>query len=88
MPEKVFLSIIIPAYNEENNILGTLVDIAEYLKNKDFSYEVIVADDGSSDATVRKAKELENRFEDFRVIESTPNRGKGYVLSFTHRGFN
>jgi dolichyl-phosphate beta-glucosyltransferase len=78
--EKVYLSIIIPAYNEEENIAFTLSRVAEYLKGKDFSYEVTVIDDGSGDATVRKALEFKDKLNNFRVIESKPNRGKGFVL--------
>lgn len=80
MQKKVFLSVIIPAYNEEANVESTLADVAEYLKSKDFSYEVILVDDGSKDSTVEKAKTLNNKFKNFRIIESIPNRGKGFVV--------
>jgi dolichyl-phosphate beta-glucosyltransferase len=78
--EKVYLSIIIPAYNEEENIAFTLSKIAEYLKGKEFSYDITVVDDGSGDATVRKALEFKDKLNNFQVIESKPNRGKGFVL--------
>lgn len=79
MPE-IHLSVIIPAYNEEMNISGTLVEVGEYLKGKDFVSEVIVVDDGSEDATIQKAQEFSREIDNFRLIESKPNRGKGYVL--------
>lgn len=75
-----FLTIIIPAYNEESNIAATLEDIAEYLKNRDFSYELIVVDDGSTDRTVEEAEKMRGLFDKFSVIKSTPNMGKGYVV--------
>ena len=75
-----YISIVIPAYNEEKNIQLTLKEIAEYLQKKDFPYEIIVADDGSSDSTVKLAEEFGEYFNDFRIILSSPNRGKGYVL--------
>jgi dolichyl-phosphate beta-glucosyltransferase len=76
----IYLSIIIPAYNEEKNIEGTLSEIEAYLSNKDFTYEVILIDDGSVDHTVKKAHSFEGRINNFRIIESRPNRGKGYVI--------
>jgi dolichyl-phosphate beta-glucosyltransferase len=76
----IYLSIVIPAYNEEKNIEGTLSEIESYLAGKNFTYEVILIDDGSIDWTVMKAREFEGRLNDFRIIESRPNRGKGYVI--------
>ena len=80
MSENIYLSIIIPAYNEEENIAFTLSKVAGYLKEKDFTYEVTVVDDGSQDATVQKALEFKDKMNNFQVIESKPNRGKGFVL--------
>src|SRR4051794_27914838 len=50
-PVSCYLSVIIPAYNEEQRLPATLVRIAEYLELRDFSYELIVVDDGSRDGT-------------------------------------
>lgn len=55
-PAVVFLSLIIPAYNEELRILTMLKETTDFLKkksalNKDFTYEIIVVDDGSRDNT-------------------------------------
>ena len=78
--EELFLSVIIPAYNEERNIVSTLSEISEYLEKKDFSYELILIDDGSEDSTVQRSREFENKINNFQLIESKPNRGKGFVL--------
>ena len=48
----MYLSIIVPAYNEQNRIGLTLSKISTFLKTKDYEYEVIVVDDGSTDRTV------------------------------------
>ncbi len=76
----MYLSVIIPAYNEEKNIEGTLSEIESYLSKKDFLSELILADDGSTDRTVTKARGFEGRIVNFRIIESKPNHGKGYVV--------
>lgn len=75
-----FLTIIIPAYNEEPNIKDTLEDVAGYLQKRDITCEVIVIDDGSKDRTVEEAGKLSALFNDFRVMRSVPNRGKGFVV--------
>ena len=80
MSEDIFLSILIPAYNESGNIVPTLKEIAEYLSRKDFKAEVIVVDDGSSDDTVEKARSVRDRFYRLNVVSYSPNRGKGYAV--------
>ncbi len=80
MEKDIFLSIIIPAYNEGSNISDTLSEIREYVSARDFNCEVIVADDGSVDDTVAKARRFGNGPFHLNIIESRPNRGKGYIL--------
>jgi dolichyl-phosphate beta-glucosyltransferase len=76
----MYLSIVIPAYNEEKNIGETPSEIETYLSNKEFTREVILIDDGSIDWTVLKAKEFDSRIAGLKIIESKPNHGKGYVI--------
>jgi dolichyl-phosphate beta-glucosyltransferase len=78
--ENIFLSVVIPAYNEEKNLAGTLTEINEYLSGKPFAWEVIAVDDGSKDSTVREAEAFAGRIKNFRLIKSSPNRGKGFAL--------
>lgn len=52
MNKNVELSVIIPAYNESKNIkAGSLDSVYDYLKTQNFTYEIVVVDDGSSDNT-------------------------------------
>ena len=74
------LSIIIPAYNEEKRIGPTLESIFEFLAGRDYTGEVILVDDGSSDKTVEVAKASARAHENFRVLENGANRGKGYSV--------
>lgn len=76
----IYLSIVIPAYNEEQNISSTLQDIAQYLKSKNYSYEVIVVDDGSIDKTAESAAFEGKVFPHFTLLRHSPNRGKGYTV--------
>jgi dolichyl-phosphate beta-glucosyltransferase len=74
------ISIIIPAYNEENRIISSLFRIKEYFKNHDINYEIFVVDDGSTDDTKRISKDLIQDIPHLKVISYNPNRGKGYAL--------
>lgn len=77
----VHLSIVIPAYNEEKRIAGTLNKLYDFLKRKNFSYEVIVVDDGSTDNTVGISENSILAGEDkLRVIRNGSNTGKGFSV--------
>jgi dolichyl-phosphate beta-glucosyltransferase len=71
------LSIVIPAYNEEKRLPGTLHRVIEWLRQRglDFS-EIVVVDDGSRDNTVGVAEERSG----VRVLRNPGNRGKGYAV--------
>lgn len=74
------LSIVIPAYNEENRISKTLPDViryAEKLKKDGYSTEIIVVNDGSSDKTLGVLNNFKGKIE---VVSYIPNHGKGYAL--------
>jgi len=80
MPKIPFLSIIIPAYNEEKRMGATLFSVADYLKQKGYSGEILVVDDGSRDGTVNLAKDIQKQITQLKVIENKENHGKGYVV--------
>ena len=54
--KSVFLSIVIPAYNESNRIVKTLDALRDYLSLQDYSWEIVVANDGSLDGTINEIK--------------------------------
>lgn len=74
----VYLSIIIPAYNEEKRIAGTLAAVNDYLIRRNRPYEVIVVDDGSTDGTSHAAKRIKD--DRLVIIKNPDNRGKGYSV--------
>lgn len=77
---EVSLSVIIPAYNEEQNLGPTLQDIRSYFKDKDYTYEIIVVDDGSKDKTAQIALSHKDSFPSFTLLKNSPNRGKGFAV--------
>ena len=78
MSDKIKLSLLIPAYNEEKIIENTLEKVLRFLSSKKYSWEVIVIDDGSSDQTSLKAKKFNK--EKVLVVRYEINRGKGGAL--------
>lgn len=76
-----FVSIVIPAYNEENRISATLERVIQYLKTKPYTSEIIVSDDGSLDKTVSVAQLiLKESGCSFKVLVAPENQGKGAAV--------
>ncbi|NYB52269.1 MAG: glycosyltransferase [Methanobacteriaceae archaeon] len=84
--EQPFISILIPAHNEEFTIERCISSLAEidYYKNNQRNYEIIVINDGSTDRTGQVLRELKEKFSFLRIVTRKPpraGRGKGYVLN-------
>ena len=77
----MYLSVIIPAYNEEKRIGKTLEAIGEYLKRQSYDWEVIVVNDASRDDTVKVVSDFVLSASNFRLISNEINRGKGYAVT-------
>lgn len=73
------LSIVIPSYNEEARLPGTLRQIVEYLRGAKTEAELIVVDDGSNDRTAEVAQSFAQQFP-LRVLSNGANRGKGFSV--------
>ena len=74
------LSVIIPAYNEENRLPKTLKLVNEYLQKQDYEYEILVVSDGSKDKTAEVIQDLEPHIKGLRLMDNKQNHGKGYVV--------
>jgi dolichyl-phosphate beta-glucosyltransferase len=74
-----YLSIIIPAHNEENRLPNSLEQVFRFLEKQSFTSEVIVVENGSSDQTLQVAQAFANQHENFRVIQNGL-RGKGLAI--------
>ncbi|MEK9156436.1 MAG: dolichyl-phosphate beta-glucosyltransferase [Patescibacteria group bacterium] len=80
MDKNIYLSIIVPAYKEEERIHLILDAIIAYMKGVDFEIEVIIVVDGSPDKTAEAALAYKNKMPHLRVIDRKENRGKGYTV--------
>ncbi|MCD6229083.1 MAG: glycosyltransferase family 2 protein [Candidatus Omnitrophica bacterium] len=82
---KIDISIIIPAYNEEQNIKPLYESIVDILKPLNKNYEIIFIDDGSMDNTFREIDNLRSLDERVKCIQLRKNFGKSLALAI---GFN
>ena len=74
----VYLSVIIPAYNEEKRLPKTLREINNYLKKQTYTFEIIVVSDGSSDRTVQVVKDMMPEINNLKVLDFKERLGKGF----------
>ncbi len=72
-----FLSIIIPAFNEVERIGKTIEKVVDYLNKKDFTWDIIVVDDGSTDGTLDLLKKYDKYV---KYISQGKNKGKGAAI--------
>jgi len=74
------LSVIVPAYNEAARLPKTLSRLHEYLAGSSFTYEILVALDGPTDATPDVLRRLSREIDHLITIDRRENRGKGYTV--------
>jgi len=73
----VSLSVVIPAFNEEKRLPGTLARVLPFLRARGETFEIVVVDDGSTDGTAEAALKAGP---EVRVLRNPGNRGKGYSV--------
>jgi len=71
------ISVVIPAYNEENVILKTINQVKKFLKENFDTFEIIIVDDYSLDKTFNIISEIK----DIKVLHNSKNHGKGYAVT-------
>ena len=79
-----YISIVIPAYNEEKRLFSTLSQIERFINTQPYTAEVLVVENGSQDNTLQVAKSFAADHPGFSVLHET-NRGKGGAVK---RGMN
>ena len=77
--DKPYLSVVVPAYNEEARIGRTLDEIEAYLSGRTFTWEILVVDDGSVDRTREIVEEAGRRVPGIRVLP-VAHGGKGWAV--------
>jgi len=75
----IFLSIIIPVYNEESSLAKSLRCIKDFMASR-YGYEIIVIDDGSSDKTISILQAIAAEKGNITVVINDSNTGKGYSV--------
>jgi dolichyl-phosphate beta-glucosyltransferase len=75
----LFLTIVIPAYNEENRLKHTLPKVAEFINAQPYEAEVLVVDDGSTDRTAKVAEEFAVRYDCIQLVRAE-HGGKGHAI--------
>lgn len=80
MTKEIFLSVIIPCYNEEKRIVSTVLATDGWLSQQKFSYEILVVNDGSKDKTASVVRKLMENTPKLQLIDNFENKGKGAVV--------
>jgi len=76
----VDLSIVVPAYNEEQRLPPTLDKLHAFLQTQPLRYEIVVVDDGSKDNTTGVTEAAMATIPNLRLVRQMPNRGKGAAV--------
>jgi dolichyl-phosphate beta-glucosyltransferase len=77
MPNDVYLSVVIPSYNETQNLSRRVLDhVLEFLSKQKFHWELILTDDGSTDGTTQELDNFAKQHKNIVVLHN-PHRGKG-----------
>jgi hypothetical protein len=82
------LSVVLPAYNEVNRLEVAVAKISQALKEDEYPYEIIIAEDGSTDGTAEKAEELAQKNCCVKHIHREKRLGRGTALSNAFRQCN
>ena len=78
MSKRPYLSIIVPAYNEEIRLVPTMDRLIEWTNEQTFSTEILVVDDGSKDDTCGLVERYGATHSGIKLLRNGRNRGKGY----------
>jgi glycosyltransferase involved in cell wall biosynthesis len=86
--DKVVVSVVLPAYNEADKLEGAVTKISQALKETGYRYEIIIAEDGSTDGTAERSEELAQKLPYVRHIHREKRLGRGTALNNAFRQCN
>jgi len=76
----IYLSVILPAYNEAGRLPRTLTRLHQYLCSQTYTYEILVVLDGPTDGTRDAVQSLMPEISHLKLVDRSVNRGKGYTV--------
>ncbi len=82
MNNPLYLSVVIPAYNEEKRLPQTLRATIGYLKNKPYQWEILIVNDGSHDRTPDLVRSMSVEDSRIKLLQYGGNKGKGYAVRY------
>lgn len=86
-PDEIYLSVVIPAYNEQERIADSLYRVKDYLREQPYRSEIIIVDDGSADLTTEVVKTIDIYEQEIHeqkpsaIMENVKNVGKGFSIA-------
>ena len=82
---KVSVSVVLPAYNEADKLDDTVTKVSQALKETNYSFEIVIAEDGSTDGTAERAEELTQKYPYVKHIHREKRQGRGTALNNAFR---
>jgi len=74
------LSVVVPAYNEEENLEKNIKKYYSYLTRQNYDFEIIIVNDGSKDNTEQISQNLSDNFSHITLLNKEKNQGKGAAI--------
>ena len=78
---KVTVSVVLPAYNEAEKLESAVTKVSQTLKESNYPYEIIIAEDGSTDGTAERAEEIAQKVQFVKHIHREKRQGRGAALN-------
>ena len=85
---KVLVSVVLPAYNEVNHLETAVTEVSQALTEIDYPFEIVIAEDGSTDGTAERSEQLAQKYPFVRHIHGEKRLGRGTALSNAFRQCN
>jgi len=82
---KPMVSVVLPAYNEADKLEGAVTKISQAAEETGYPYEIVIAEDGSTDGTAERAEELAQKFAYVKHIHREKRLGRGTALNNAFR---
>ncbi|MGO8805598.1 MAG: dolichyl-phosphate beta-glucosyltransferase [Candidatus Bathyarchaeia archaeon] len=82
---EVLVSVVLPAYNEAKELETTVEKVSQTLKKTDYTYEIVIAEDGSTDGTDELSEQLTKKYPFVRHIHREKRLGRGTALNNAFR---